>query len=172
MPWNANILWLLCILSQSRVEFPLISYCYYIKRHHKAEDRVWTNNLKGWLFLLCKPRWEAWTRLAQLEWPCAQICGAVQRLHRPMALIRGRPWLWKRQRNEGRLFLSYLWHRSRLDAVLSQMWNLCSVMGPHWHLCQRQDPSWGMGAISISIIRVGLLRPLSTSTNCTAAFGV
>lgn len=38
-------------------------------------------HLKGWLYLLCKPRWGAWTRLTQLEWPCAQLYGAVQRLH-------------------------------------------------------------------------------------------
>lgn len=47
-------------------------------------------HLKCWLYLLCKPQWGARTRLTWLEWPCAQIFGAVQRLHRPMALIRGR----------------------------------------------------------------------------------
>lgn len=104
----------------------------------------------------------------QLEWPCAQIYGAVQRLHRPMALIRGRLWSWKGQ-NEDRLFLSYLWHRSRLDAVLSQMCNLCSVIGPTSALVPK---CWVMGAISICIIRLDLLRSLPTSTNHTATFGV
>lgn len=77
-------------LSQSWAEFALISYCYYIKRHHQAEGKVWTNHLKFWLYLLCKPWWGAWTRLKHLGWPCAQIYGAVQRLHRSLALMRGR----------------------------------------------------------------------------------
>lgn len=55
-------------------------------------------HLKGQMSLLCKPRRGAQTRLLQLEWPCAQIHGAAQRLQRPIALSRGSPTAYGRGR--------------------------------------------------------------------------
>lgn len=101
------------------------SICFnFILLFHQAEGRgsIWRVGYICSVSLGEEPGadWCSWS---------AQTCGAVQRLHRPMALVRGRLWSWKGQ-NEGRLFFSSLWHRSRLDAVLSQMCDLCSVVGP------------------------------------------